>query len=191
MKAQSHVYIQLQNLYKAKARQDANEVLETVRSIPGGADVDAEEVELFCTNGRFIKLINNPNEATKSLPQVTEQELGNDEIAAIAGPEMPFSLIPIYLALTGTSHDIGTSPSAEAILASIAQRVPNAASNERIVKAAQEVSRTFGNELHNVSAAVGGMVAQEMIKVITKQYIPIDNTCIYDAIDSRCQVLRV
>jgi len=37
----------------------------------------------------------------------------------------------------------------------------------------------------------GGMVAQEMIKIVTKQYIPIDNTCIFDGIGSRCQVLRL
>ncbi|KAF4125351.1 amyloid beta precursor protein binding protein 1 [Geosmithia morbida] len=190
MKAQSHVYIQLQNIYKNKARQDASEVLSTVRNTPGGADVDPQEVELFCTNARFIKLINSPNDKARTLAQITEQELGNDEIASISGPEMPLSLVPIYLALSATAH-ADEAPTAEAIMVSITQRVPEAANKERIVKAAQEVSRTFGNELHNVSAAIGGMVAQEMIKIITKQYIPIDNTCIYDGIVSRCQVLRL
>lgn len=71
MKAQSNVYIQLQNLYKDKARRDAKEVLTTARSTPGGESVDAEEVELFCTNARFIKLINAPSETDKSLAQIT------------------------------------------------------------------------------------------------------------------------
>lgn len=121
-------------------------------------------------------------------PSPAEQELGNDEIASIAGPEMPFSLIPIYLALTSTSH--AETATAEDIMASITERVPAAAGKERIIKAAEEVARSGGNELHNISAVIGGMVAQEMIKIITKQYIPIDNTCIFDGIDSRCQVLR-
>jgi NEDD8-activating enzyme E1 regulatory subunit len=57
MKAQSTVYVQLQNIYKAKARQDVAEVLETVRGHPNGKDIDAAEVESFCKNAAFIKLI--------------------------------------------------------------------------------------------------------------------------------------
>jgi amyloid beta precursor protein binding protein 1 len=57
MKAQSTVYVQLQNIYKAKARQDAAEVLKTVRSHPRGKDIDSAEVESFCKNAAFIKLI--------------------------------------------------------------------------------------------------------------------------------------
>lgn len=102
---------------------------------------------------------------------------------------MPLTLIPIYLALTATSHQ-GVA-TAEQILASIQDRVPAAAGNERVQKAAEEVARATGGELHNTSAVMGGMVAQEIIKIITKQYIPIENTCIFDGIESRCQVLRL
>lgn len=58
MKAQSKVYIQLQNIYKAKARQDVTEVLDTIRQTPGGEDIDPSEVELFCKNAAFVKLVN-------------------------------------------------------------------------------------------------------------------------------------
>lgn len=58
MKAQSTVYVKLQSIYKAKARRDAQEVLETARALPGGKDVDPAEVDLFCKNARFVKLIN-------------------------------------------------------------------------------------------------------------------------------------
>lgn len=215
MKAQSNVYIKLQNLYKDKARADAKEVLDCVRNTPGGADIDLAELELFCTNARFIKLINGDDGGSRTLaeitgksmvatpgtppglrslcmltiPAATEQELGNDDIAAIAGPVMPYSLVGVYLALTATTT-VGKA-SAEDIKASIVARVPAAEGKERIMKAAEEVARTEGMELHNISAVIGGMVAQEMIKIITKQYIPIDNTCVFDGIDSRCQVLRL
>ncbi|KAF7542774.1 hypothetical protein G7Z17_g11283 [Cylindrodendrum hubeiense] len=189
MKAQSGVYIKLQNIYKEKARQDVREVLNSVRSIPGGEEIDSSEVELFCKNARFIKLINSEGGNAVRVDQVVDQELANDEIAAIAGPEMPLSLLPIYLALTATSHVTTDSP--HGIIESIGQQAPKAASSERFLKTAQEVSRAGGGELHNISAVTGGMVAQEMIKVITKQYVPIDNTCIFDGIESRCQVLRL
>jgi amyloid beta precursor protein binding protein 1 len=57
MKAQSSVYVELQNIYKTKARQDVAEVLGTVREHPFGKDVDVTEVETFCKNAAFVKLI--------------------------------------------------------------------------------------------------------------------------------------
>lgn len=102
---------------------------------------------------------------------------------------MPLSLIPTYLALQATSF-VPTA-TAQEILAKMSEIVPDAANHERLVQAAEEVSRAGGGELHNISALTGGMVAQEVIKIITKQYIPIDNTCIFDGIVSRCQVLRL
>lgn len=77
------------------------------------------------------------------------------------------------------------------ILARVGTLVPGAKAKERVVEAAKEVARAGGGELHNVSALTGGMVAQEVIKIITRQYIPVDNTCVFDGIESRCQVLRL
>lgn len=73
MKAQSEVYIKLQNIYKAKARQDADEVYQTVRRLAPDRDIDPTEVELFCTNARFIKLINSAEGRTPSLAEVVGQ----------------------------------------------------------------------------------------------------------------------
>lgn len=64
MKAQSKVYVQLQGIYKAKARRDASEVLEIVRSTPGGEYIDPAEVEMFCKNAAFVKLVNATGDAT-------------------------------------------------------------------------------------------------------------------------------
>lgn len=71
MKAESKVYIQLQNIYKAKARNDVAEVLETVRQSPGGENVDPDEVELFCKNAAFVKLIKAGSAGADRLAKVT------------------------------------------------------------------------------------------------------------------------
>ena len=55
----------------------------------------------------------------------------------------------------------------------------------------QELVRAGGAELHNIGALTGGIVSQEIIKVITEQYIPVDNTCIFDGIRSKSAVIRV
>lgn len=117
----------------------------------------------------------------------TESEMANDEMAEDIG--LPLSSLPIYLALSATSHN--PTASADEILTEIGGKIPGAADNMRVEQAAQEVARAAGGELHDTSAVLGGMVAQEAIKIITKQYIPIDNTCIFDGISSRCQVLRL
>lgn len=39
-------------------------------------------------------------------------------------------------------------------------------------------------DLPNTAALLGGMVAQEVIKMITKQYIPIDGSCLIDLIET-------
>lgn len=70
MKAQSKIYIDLQNLYKDKARKDANEVLHIASSLPGGGAIDKEEVHLFCKNARFIKLVNEVTDHALTIEQV-------------------------------------------------------------------------------------------------------------------------
>ncbi|KAK1635272.1 ThiF family protein [Colletotrichum phormii] len=187
MKAQSSVYIELQNIYKAKARKDAAEVLKSVRQKAGGEGVDAAEVDLFCKNAAFIKLVVPASGGPEQLRSVAAQEFANDEMAKEG--VVPLSLLPIYLALQSTSHT--PTASSDEILDKIKTQLPDWSDNERLAQAAQEVARSGGGELHNVSAVTGGMVAQETIKIITNQYVPIENTCIFDGIASRCQILRL
>lgn len=130
-----------------------------------------------------------PQNRESILTFATAEEFENDTNAAAFNG--PLSLLPIYLALHATSHVAPAQTSREQILATVGQTAPRAETNERVVEAAKEVARAAGGELHNISALTGGMVAQEVIKVITKQYVPIDNTCVFDGIRSRCQVLRL
>ncbi|KAL2070367.1 hypothetical protein VTL71DRAFT_13393 [Oculimacula yallundae] len=187
MKAQSTVYVKLQNIYKSKARQDVAEVLETVRAHPSGKEIDVAEVESFCKNAAFIKLVHGSDLKKSIDPEFANKELKSDENAALY--MTPLSLLPIYLSLEATSHV--SSLSSKDIIATIDKALPAASSNERLVQVAEEVARAQGGEIHNISALTGGMVAQEVIKIITKQYIPIDNLCIFDGITSRAQVLRI
>jgi amyloid beta precursor protein binding protein 1 len=61
MKARSTDYIQLQNVYKSKARKDVTEVLESVRFLERTTDrttpIEEKDVEAFCKNAAHIKLV--------------------------------------------------------------------------------------------------------------------------------------
>lgn len=45
--------------------------------------------------------------------------------------------------------------------------------------------------MHNIGALTGGIVSQEIIKAITEQYVPVDNTCVFDGIKSKTTVFKV
>ncbi|KAI8051621.1 hypothetical protein BDF22DRAFT_656479 [Syncephalis plumigaleata] len=42
-------------------------------------------------------------------------------------------------------------------------------------------------ELHNIAALMGGVTAQEVIKLVTHQYVPLNHTCIYNGIRGATQ----
>ena len=48
----------------------------------------------------------------------------------------------------------------------------------------QELTRYGNAEIHAVASVVGGVASQEAVKLITGQYIPVDNTYIYNGIVS-------
>jgi hypothetical protein len=47
---------------------------------------------------------------------------------------------------------------------------------------AMEVARYGATELHAVSAVMGGVGAQEAVKLLTRQYVCIDNTFVYNGV---------
>ena len=51
-------------------------------------------------------------------------------------------------------------------------------------KHVKEMCRYSGARLHNMAALMGGVAAQEVIKILTCQYIPLDNTYIFNGISS-------
>ncbi|XP_031500977.1 NEDD8-activating enzyme E1 regulatory subunit AXR1-like isoform X2 [Nymphaea colorata] len=52
-----------------------------------------------------------------------------------------------------------------------------------------EMCRFGGAELHAVAAFIGGIASQEAIKLITKQFIPMSGTFIFNGIDHKSQIL--
>ena len=212
MKAQSADYIQLQNIYKAKARKDLSEVRERVRATEAelmrDKSIDEREIEAFCKGaasvkliqGRPIKVAQNPNKLDwADTAKVLCQEL-NDEAS-------PFFLYISFLAYDYTRSERRNAKGEEYSYSEpmipyckdAIQRLQSQAGVEvdlesamsTVRKVVAELDRAAGGELHNISALTGGIIAQEVIKVITKQYIPLDNTCVFDGITSKAGVFRV
>ena len=55
----------------------------------------------------------------------------------------------------------------------------------------EELCRYVASELHSISAFVGGCCAQEAIKLMTHQYVPIDNALVYNGIRQSTSVFKL
>ncbi|SJX65903.1 related to auxin-resistance protein [Sporisorium reilianum f. sp. reilianum] len=62
---------------------------------------------------------------------------------------------------------------------------------DKIEQSVDELVRSGDASLPPTTALLGGVVAQEAIKLITKQYVPADNTVIYDGIQQAIGVFRL
>ncbi|CAD6187851.1 unnamed protein product [Caenorhabditis auriculariae] len=57
--------------------------------------------------------------------------------------------------------------------------------------AVKEMCRFGASELHVVASFVGGITAQEVIKLATNQYLPIDNTLLFDGLTQNATTFRL
>lgn len=55
----------------------------------------------------------------------------------------------------------------------------------------EELCRYAGAEVHSIAAYLGGCCAQEAIKLITHQYVPIDNTLLYNGISQTTSTFKL
>lgn len=217
MKAQSADYIQLQTIYKRKATDDIAEVAASIKAHDPQRDIPHAEIAEFCKNAAHVKLIRGQPLA---LPSELSSAWNSREQELCYQLQEPGSLLSIYIAfqaydahfasLTNEKRDslLPSDNEDEAALeedmtsfahtaishilkAGGASEDEANAARQRTDVVVKEFLRGKGAELHNIAALTGGMVAQEVIKVITKQYVPVDNTCVFDGVQSKSAVFKV
>ena len=69
------------------------------------------------------------------------------------------------------------------------QEADLSAAQTKTEKFCTELARAGGVELHNVASVAGGMLAQEAIKMVTKQYVPVNGYCVVDLISATTGVV--
>lgn len=241
MKAISADYIGLQNIYKSKARLDLATVTSTVRytedQLSRDSRTDRAEIEAFCKNAAFVKLINGgPIRFVKPLISSHDQSEApkpdfspwNDRARHIFQElENEESSLPIYIAFLaydwsvqqaytqpvqqGPTQTSSSQPPSSSTATALTLSTYTAAFlthlqsqlappittpipdhiTDRMTAVISELVRANGAQLHNISALTGGMVAQEAIKVLTKQYVPVDNVCVFDGVGSKTGVFKI
>jgi amyloid beta precursor protein binding protein 1 len=182
--------------------------------------IDSKEIDAFCKNATFVKLVKGRKLRVADEPHAMDwSDRGNYMAQQLGDEESLMPILIAMLAFdVGVEHSSGLPPFSPhskrslggdhlqskfkdgmdeyvrtflAHLSTIDSGFNLDEVTERVQKVVAELARAGPAELHNISALTGGMVAQEAIKVITKQYVPVDNTCVFNGITSKTAVFRL
>ncbi|KAK7263522.1 hypothetical protein RJT34_31113 [Clitoria ternatea] len=202
MTSSTEQYVNLQNIYQAKAEADFLVIERLVRSTLKKIGRDSNSIprstiKSFCKNSRKLKVcryrliedeFNSPN-----LPEL-QKYLTDEDYSIAVGIYILLRAVDRFAAnynsfpgqfdsamdediprlkstATGLLNDLGCNG------ATLAEDLIN------------EMCRFGAAELHAVAALVGGIASQEVIKLITRQFVPMSGTYIFNGIDHKSQLL--
>ncbi|KPJ20078.1 NEDD8-activating enzyme E1 regulatory subunit [Papilio machaon] len=188
MTASTDHYVALQNIYRNQAAIDSEIVYRKVQEIVTQLHCDhisESEVKLFCRHAHDLHLI-------KGSSIVGEYQFNNTVSSYIARfLEEPDVMMVHYILLRAAEmfrsehcrapgewepeSDISKLKTCVSKLLTDISCTPFPKDDH-----IHEMCRYGGAEIHSVSAFLGGCVAHEAIKIVTKQYKPVNNTFIYD-----------
>ncbi|KAG9125280.1 hypothetical protein FRC07_008253 [Ceratobasidium sp. 392] len=195
MKADTKNYIQLQSMYKRQADAERKEFVGLLREVvaqTGQRHVEGDGEVPGVSDDAVLEFVKNAH----GLVVHHGQEWGVSRPEAIAtATHLALSALSGFEA----SHGRMPAPGAEADLAElessfkslVGEETDTSDASEDIRVALGEISRAPTAELPTTAALMGGLVAQEAIKVITRQYVPVDGTCVVDLIASTTATIKL
>ena len=214
MVSSSTAYMTLQGIYFEKAKSDREAVADLVQkalsnlSLPP-TTISSEVIDRYCKNARDLQCIryrsvkdevmdqterNAPENISEDLSESVMPGLGDD------GPQSPLLWYIGTRASEEFRESCGRYPSdqrdadqVKRIADGLAAHLGIAANVNFSHSHACEMVR-YGSpkvELHNTGAILGGVAAQEAVKLLTRQYIPFDNTYAFNGIACKSEVIKV
>ncbi|XP_065912451.1 NEDD8-activating enzyme E1 regulatory subunit-like [Dysidea avara] len=194
MTATSKMFIDLQKVYQTQANADTELFKKHLDALPvkSSFPITMSDVKHFCKNAAFLRVIH-----CKSLEEEYNPETLNIDTISTNLAD-PTSLIVYYILLRAADRyhtsngyypgsqlgpiesDVTQMKDLVSGLIKELQLKGVSVGDEHII----EMCRYGAAEFHSVSAYLGGVAAQEVIKLITCQYVPFCNTHIYNATTS-------
>jgi len=196
MTSLTEYYVSLQKIYQAKAEADCvameHRVKDILKRIGRHPDtISRAYIKTFCKNARKLRVCRYRSiEEEFSSPNVSEvQRYFTDEDYSYA---MNFYIL--LRAVDRLSANYNRLPGIFDRLKTVAASVlsemglSGASLYEDLIT---EMCRFGGAEIHTVAAFIGGVASQEVIKLVTKQFVPLRGTFIFNGIDLKSQVLEL
>ncbi|KAK1431880.1 hypothetical protein QVD17_08644 [Tagetes erecta] len=204
MTSSTELYVNLQKLYQAKAEADFLVVEQRVRNILKkiGRDpysISKAVIKSFCKNARKLmvcryKLIEEEFNSPV-LPEL-QKYLTDEEYSVAVGFYILLRAVDRFSANYNTfpgqfdgamDEDISRlKTTAVGLLSDLGCN--GSTLTEDLIN---EMCRYGAAELHAVAAYIGGVASQEVIKLITRQFVPMSGTLIFNGVDHKSQLLSL
>jgi NEDD8-activating enzyme E1 regulatory subunit len=197
MTADTTSYVELQRLYAAKADDDATHVLAFASKIAErwGATcrVDETTVKDFCKRLGGVRVRRYRSIEDEAKCKAGSDYLENVEMTGAAEPSNANSALSYYSLLRAVDRfqgEHGWFPGEREesldddlrLLRDCVSNVkselggPPVSSSSLWCDETYEMMRFANGELHNVASYLGGIAAQEAVKIVTRQFVPLNNT---------------
>lgn len=201
MASDTETYIRLQGLYADKAARDQTALAQHARAIAErlGRPAPSEfELRQFCRNAQLLQVQRFKPLADELDPERIDRVplqnslRDNDPLASLY---VLFRAVERFRTRHGrypgrfddeVSQDL---PVLQGIASELLQelQVDPALLNQNLL---HEFVRCGAAELHSVAAFMGGVAAQEAIKLITQKWVPLNHTFLYNGGSSTCATIR-
>jgi amyloid beta precursor protein binding protein 1 len=212
MTAETKDYVRLQAVYHNQAEKDTQTMIGYVREACKSVSRDdsycsEDDIRLFVKNAMFLKLIRY-----KSIAQELDAAgLNRDELemqmmdsSSSAGWYVVFRGVDQFYLKHGRYPGNELSADLEkdfnelvscvdeviqhhGLSVSVSKSNDTALTEDML----REMVRFGGAHMHTIASILGGVVAQEMIKLLTQQWLPMDNTYVFNGIVAASAVLSV
>ncbi|KAL4116902.1 hypothetical protein PRIC2_012354 [Phytophthora ramorum] len=193
MTASTEAYVALQELYVNKAKEDATKVHEILckrlRDLKlSEGSVSFEAVAAFCKNAPSVGMLD-----TRSVAQEYKHvDLSGVDLEEEDHEQSPLIWYFMLRAVAAFASEFDRYPGSEDAAATqdgtwLVSKAKSLAAGSDMADwitddHALEMTRSCQVELHNVAALMGGVAAQEAVKIITHQFEPLNHTYLFNGI---------
>lgn len=190
MTSKTSNYVKLHNIYRKKAAEDSQLFLrklseKLVQTGRSEEDINQDMIASFCKNASFLYVSNG------NLHPYSENLL--KELKAALETDAEQNLLVAYFGILAL-HKCHKSKTAENF-GSYVESFKDIYSLEEVPKHAcntlKELFLHNTSNYHNICSFMGGIVGQEVLKILTQQYIPLDNLFIFNGVNSTSEKWKI
>eukprot|EP00111_Clytia_hemisphaerica_P000079 TCONS_00000175-protein len=194
MFSDSKRYIELQNVYKTKAESDIQKVTDLVRESLEDLQrslsfIQPDEIQTFCKNAAFIQV-----QYGLSYHDEIRQNLAEHKIKDTL-EQYQENGASLYLAFRTLHSSLDQQAPKDLIsLSSVTENVMKSCLLEEFespLNILEEMLRSDLSEFHPMAAVMGGISAQEVIKMITGQFVPVNNVLLVNSVESQTVTMKL
>ncbi|GAV66977.1 ThiF domain-containing protein [Cephalotus follicularis] len=204
MTSSTELYVTLQKIYQAKAEADFLVIAQHVRNILKKVGRDPESIskttiKSFCKNARKLRVCRyRLIEDEFCNPALTEMQkyLTDEDYSIAVGFYILLRAVDRFAANYNSfpgQFDGAMDEEISRLKTTAVGLLSDLGCNGSTLTEdlINEMCRFGAAELHAVAAFIGGIASQEVIKLITKQFVPMSGTYIFNGIDHKSQLLTL